>query len=62
LIELNILVPFSERKEIQSRVCPTFEIITSSDEAIKKTYFLIRTTEEEATLLALKYGKDVWKR
>ena len=62
MIEINVLVPFERRKEILSMVSPTFEIITASDEMKRLTYFLISTTEEDATFLAIKYGKGVWKR
>jgi hypothetical protein len=64
VIELNVIVPANRSKEIQSLESEKFRIVhTSRELGGVSQYFNIQTTEEEATLLTLKFGKEnVWKR
>ncbi len=64
MIFLNLMIPNSSRHEIENKENDTFRIITSlRGRTSQLRFFIIETTEEEATFLALKYGLDnVWKR
>lgn len=64
MIELNVLVPMHLSREIYNLESEKFRIVhTSRELGGISQYFNIQTTEEEATLLTLKFGKDkVWKR
>jgi len=64
MISINLLVPYEDKTHIDIKESNTFRIISSAKH--RKTLsrlFVIETTEEEATFLTLKYGKEnVWKR
>jgi hypothetical protein len=64
LITINILVPYSEREYIDNMEEFTFQIISyNHDRTRNRCFFNVKTTEEKASFLALKYGKErVWKR
>jgi len=63
-VEIHILVPKEFAPDIESRVAPNFEITQTLTTQEKKLHFFrVETTEEEATVLILKYGRDqVWIR
>lgn len=64
MITLNIVVSVLRRDEVYKLESDNFRIIHSSKEfGGGLHYFNIETTEEDATLLTLKFGKEnVWKR
>ena len=64
MISINVLVPYEERIDIDVRQSDTFRIISSAkNRETLSRLFVIETTEEEATFLTLRYGKEnVWKR
>jgi len=64
VIDINVVVSIDRSNEVYDLESEKFQIIHHSKEYGKTLcYFNIRTTEEEATLLTLKFGKEnVWKR
>lgn len=58
MIELYLAVPTMETSFIKERVSEDFKILkTHIDRPFGTRFFLLRTTEEEAIILTLKYGK-----
>ena len=64
MIDLHMLLPYEEKPKIIAMSSPEFEILaTNKSRSHEKRFFWIRTTEQEATALILKYGsKQVWIR
>jgi len=64
VIQLNILVPYEQRHDIDNLASNTFVIIhTAKNRSAGMRYYIVETTEEEYTVLRLKYGSEnVWLR
>jgi len=64
MIELDMIVPTMETTWIKDRQSEEFQIIsTQISKPFGNRYFHLRTTEEEAIALILKYGNNqVWIR
>jgi len=68
MIEANLTVDKSESKYIESLVSAEFQIIRDQtvgsgypDNRLYK-YYHLRISEEEYTLLSLKFGDNIWLR
>jgi len=64
MIDIHMLVPFEDKPKILAMLSSEFEIIaTNKSRQHQKRFFWVRTTEEEAIALILKYGNNqVWIR
>lgn len=67
MITINLVVPYTDAEQIQNSDADDFRIRGRARNYNKPdsnvSWFLIETTEEQFTVLILKYGKDnVWKR
>lgn len=64
MIQVNVLVPYEKRHDIDNLASDTFEIIhTAKNRNAGMRYYIIETTEEEYAILRLKYGSEnVWLR
>jgi hypothetical protein len=64
MIEISVLVSNHEVPELYSMVGDTFIILDDYFRSSNGTrFFTIKTTEEDYTILTLKYGRmSVWRR